>query len=87
MRRWLIPKLAVVVITRGTDAHGHLPAAVAGQIYRDLNHRFGTPTNLPIASADGAAGDSKAADDSEEAKDVDAEGRRKRKALTRSTRA
>ena len=44
------PKLAVVVITRGTDAHHHLPAAVAGRIYRDLNQRFGTPTNLQIAS-------------------------------------
>jgi penicillin-binding protein 2 len=44
------PKLAVVVITRGTDAHRHLPAAVAGRIYRDLNQRFGTPTNLQIAS-------------------------------------
>jgi len=44
------PKLAVVVITRGTDAHRHLPAAVAGQIYRDLHQRFGTPTNLRIAS-------------------------------------
>lgn len=44
------PKLAVVVITRGTDAHRHLPAAVAGQIYRDLHDRFGTPTNLQIAS-------------------------------------
>jgi membrane peptidoglycan carboxypeptidase len=43
------PKLAVVVITRGTDAHRHLPAAVAGQIYRDLHQRFGTPTNLQIA--------------------------------------
>lgn len=43
------PKLAVVVITRGTDAHHHLPAAVAGQIYRDLHQRFGTPTNLQIA--------------------------------------
>jgi len=42
--------LAVVVITRGTDAHRHLPAAVAGQIYRDLHQRFGTPTNLQIAS-------------------------------------
>jgi hypothetical protein len=40
----------VVVITRGTDAHHHLPAAVAGQIYRDLHDRFGTPTNLQIAS-------------------------------------
>lgn len=44
------PKLAVVVITRGTDAHHHLPAAVAGRIYRDLHDRFGTPTNLQIAS-------------------------------------
>jgi membrane peptidoglycan carboxypeptidase len=44
------PKLAVVVITRGTDAHRHVPAAVAGQIYRDLSRRFGTPTHLQIAS-------------------------------------
>jgi membrane peptidoglycan carboxypeptidase len=42
------PRLAVVVITRGTDAHRHLPAAVAGQIYRDLHQRFGTPTNLKV---------------------------------------
>ena len=44
------PRLAVVVITRGTDAHRHLPAAVAGQIYRDLSQRFGTPRNLQIAT-------------------------------------
>jgi penicillin-binding protein 2 len=44
------PRLAVVVITRGTDAHHHLPAAVAGRIYRDLHNRFGTPTNLKIAT-------------------------------------
>ncbi|MFN2516785.1 MAG: penicillin-binding transpeptidase domain-containing protein [Pyrinomonadaceae bacterium] len=44
------PRLAVVVITRGTDAHRHLPAAVAGRIYRDLSQRFGTPRNLQIAS-------------------------------------
>jgi membrane peptidoglycan carboxypeptidase len=43
------PRLAVVVITEGTDAHSHLPAAVAGTIYRDLNHRFGTPTNMQVA--------------------------------------
>jgi membrane peptidoglycan carboxypeptidase len=69
------PKLAVVVITRGTDAHGHLPAAVAGQIYRDLNHRFGTPTNLPLASAptDGATGDPKVADIDEESKETAAQ--------------
>lgn len=57
------PKLAVVVITRGTDARRHLPAAVAGQIYRDLHQRFGTPTNLPIATTP----------DDEEKEEVDAE--------------
>lgn len=44
------PRLAVVVITQGTDAHRHLPAAVAGQIYRDLNHRFGMAINLQVAT-------------------------------------
>ncbi len=44
------PRLAVVVITQGTDAHHHLPAAVAGEIYRDLNHRFGTPVDMQVAS-------------------------------------
>jgi len=44
------PRLAVVVITQGTDAHRHLPAAVAGQIYRDLSGRFGTPVNMQVAS-------------------------------------
>lgn len=43
------PRLAVVVIARGSDAHSHFPAAVAGKIYRDLNGRFGTPTNLQVA--------------------------------------
>ncbi|HVQ36836.1 MAG TPA: penicillin-binding transpeptidase domain-containing protein [Pyrinomonadaceae bacterium] len=44
------PQLAVVVIARGADAHNHLPAAVAGRIYRDLNGRFGTPANLQLAT-------------------------------------
>ncbi len=44
------PRLAVVVITQGTDARRHFPAAVAGEIYRQLNHRFGTAINLQIAS-------------------------------------
>ncbi|MFN2532193.1 MAG: penicillin-binding transpeptidase domain-containing protein [Pyrinomonadaceae bacterium] len=44
------PRLAVVVITEGTDAHKHVPAAVAGEIYRELNHRFGTPINMQVAS-------------------------------------
>lgn len=44
------PRLAVVVIAQGSDARRHFPAAVAGQIYRELNHRFGTPTNMQVAS-------------------------------------
>jgi len=46
------PKLAVVVITRGTDAHNHLPAAVAGSIYRALSPRFGTQINFQVAQTD-----------------------------------
>ena len=52
------PRLAVVVITRGTDAHGHLPAAIAGNIYRALSPRFGTQINFQVAQG---------ADDEEEA--------------------
>lgn len=44
------PRLAVVVIARGADAHNHFPAAVAGRIYRDLKGRFGTPANLQVAT-------------------------------------
>ncbi|MGB7926273.1 MAG: penicillin-binding transpeptidase domain-containing protein, partial [Pyrinomonadaceae bacterium] len=36
------PKLAVVVVTRGPDARRHVPAAIAGRIYRALSYRFGT---------------------------------------------
>jgi membrane peptidoglycan carboxypeptidase len=43
------PRLAVVVITRGTDAHNHLPAAVAGRIYSALSPRFGTQINFQVA--------------------------------------
>ena len=62
------PRLAVVVIARGADAHSHFPATVAGRIYRELNGRFGTPTNLQIAGTlagapgnNGSASDPKAA--------------------------
>lgn len=65
------PRLAVVVITRGPDARGHFPAAVAGRIYRELNSRFGTPVNLQIATAPGSgADDSKAAELNEEEKEA-----------------
>jgi membrane peptidoglycan carboxypeptidase len=65
------PKLAVVVIARRSDGRGHFPAAVAGQIYRDLNHRFGTPTFMPVAQ-DTTAGetDDKAAAVNEEQKEL-----------------
>jgi membrane peptidoglycan carboxypeptidase len=46
------PRLAVVVVTRGSDARRHFPAYVAGQIYRSLKHRFGPGANdMPYASA------------------------------------
>ena len=66
------PRLAVVVITRGTDAHNHLPAAVAGNIYRALSPRFGTQINFQIAEGpdDETPGrDKKAAALDEEAKE------------------
>lgn len=44
------PRLAVVVIAEGSDARRHFPAAVAGEIYRGLNHRFGTAINMQVAS-------------------------------------
>ncbi|HEV8427294.1 MAG TPA: penicillin-binding transpeptidase domain-containing protein [Pyrinomonadaceae bacterium] len=44
------PRLAVVVIAQGTDGRRHFPAGVAGEIYRQLNHRFGTSINLQVAS-------------------------------------
>jgi membrane peptidoglycan carboxypeptidase len=39
------PQLAIAVVGRGTDAHSHVPAAIAGQIYRTLNYRFGKHGN------------------------------------------
>jgi hypothetical protein len=65
------PRLAVVVIAKGPDARRHFPAAVAGQIYRELNSRFGTPVNLQIASTpSGSSEDAKAADLNEEERDA-----------------
>jgi len=66
------PRLAVVVITRGTDAHRHLPAAVAGNIYQALSPRFGTLINFQVAEGPddetpNATGDKKAAALNEEA--------------------
>jgi membrane peptidoglycan carboxypeptidase len=65
------PRLAVVVISRGSDGRQHLPAAIAGRIYRELNGRFGTPMNLQIATKPSTpADDAKASDLNEEEKDA-----------------
>ena len=48
------PRLAVVVIARGADGRNHFPVAVAGRIYRDLNGRFGTPTDIAASRASNA---------------------------------
>lgn len=81
------PKLAVVVITRGTDAHNHLPAAIAGNIYRALSPRFGTQIDFQVAEGpddepnapgkkaaalDEEAAETKAATEAEENADADA---------------
>src|SRR6185369_12163665 len=67
------PRLAVVVITRGTDAHNHLPAAVAGDIYRALSPRFGVPIDFQVAQTDETpTGDKKAAALDEEAQETKA---------------
>lgn len=72
------PRLAVVVIAQGTDARSHFPAAVAGEIYRQLNHRFGTLINIQVAStlddeekeaADAEAADAEAAEAAAETND------------------
>jgi len=77
------PRLAVVVIARGDDAHGHFPAAVAGRIYRDLNGRFGTPTDLQIAAtrALSSGADPKAALNEEESDEATAEAQQSGEAI------
>ncbi|MFN2578281.1 MAG: penicillin-binding transpeptidase domain-containing protein [Pyrinomonadaceae bacterium] len=79
------PKLAVVVITRGTDAHNHLPAAVAGNIYRALSPRFGTQIDFQVAQTadddETPAKDKKAAALDEEAQETKAATQAEEKAV------
>jgi membrane peptidoglycan carboxypeptidase len=79
------PKLAVVVITRGTDAHNHLPAAVAGDIYRALSPRFGTQIDFQVAQTaddeDTPTKDKKAAALDEEAQETKAATQAEEKAI------
>jgi penicillin-binding protein 2 len=45
------PRLAIVVVVKGSDGRRHFPAYVAGQIYRSLKHRFGVNADaMPYAS-------------------------------------
>lgn len=84
------PRLAVVVIARGPDAQGHFPAAVAGRIYRDLNGRFGTPTNLQVAvnsSPSRRVDDDENAGDDEEEFDTDRSGNSSNRANSRKKSA
>jgi len=79
------PKLAVVVITRGTDAHNHLPAAVAGDIYRALSPRFGTQIDFQVAQTaddeDTPSKDKKSAALDEEAQETKAATQAEEKAI------
>jgi cell division protein FtsI/penicillin-binding protein 2 len=68
------PRLAVVVIARGTDAHSHFPAAVAGRIYRDLNNRLGPPVGLQVAATNySGSTDTETVVDDEESEEAAAE--------------
>jgi hypothetical protein len=60
----------VVVIAEGSDGRRHFPAAVAGEIYRELNHRFGTAINMQVAAT--ADDEEKEVSDSEDADAADA---------------
>src|SRR5256884_3544614 len=79
------PRLAVVVITRGTDAHAHLPAAVAGDIYRALSPRFGTQIDFQVAQTadddETSTKDKKAAAVDEEAQETKAATQAEQKAI------
>lgn len=43
------PRLAVVVVTRGSGERGRVAAGIAGKIYRALNTRFGNTTGVQMA--------------------------------------
>ncbi|HEV2904466.1 MAG TPA: hypothetical protein VGW32_05435, partial [Pyrinomonadaceae bacterium] len=56
------PKLAVVVITRGSAGRGKHAAAIAGNIYRALSPRFGTNIEFRVAETDDATNSNNKAD-------------------------
>ncbi len=44
------PRLAVVVVTRGSGERGRVAAAIAGKVYRALDYRFGRTNNGQMAT-------------------------------------
>jgi penicillin-binding protein 2 len=44
------PRLAVVVVTRGSGERGRIAAAIAGKIYRSLDYRFGRANGNQLAT-------------------------------------
>jgi hypothetical protein len=44
------PRLAVVVVTRGSGERGRVAAAIAGKVYRSLDYRFGRTNNGQLAT-------------------------------------
>lgn len=44
------PRLAVVVVTRGSGERGRVAAAIAGKVYRSLDYRFGRNINGQLAT-------------------------------------
>jgi membrane peptidoglycan carboxypeptidase len=44
------PRLAVVVVTRGSGERGRVAAGIAGKVYRALNARFGAPNGMQMAT-------------------------------------
>ncbi|HEX8851875.1 MAG TPA: penicillin-binding transpeptidase domain-containing protein, partial [Pyrinomonadaceae bacterium] len=44
------PRLAVVVVTRGSGERGRIAAGIAGRVYRALNGRFGAPAGIQMAT-------------------------------------
>jgi hypothetical protein len=44
------PRLAVVVVTRGSGERGRVAAAIAGKVYRSLDYRFGKTSSGQLAT-------------------------------------
>jgi membrane peptidoglycan carboxypeptidase len=65
------PKLAIVVIARGSDGRNHFPAAVAGRIYRELSSRFVNANDMNIARTNNSALPAATDADDEESEEAD----------------